>query len=72
MTDIHSCSYYCHKPECIKAQRDELRDKYIKPGQDVAKVTVEDFIQIADGKEDMIGTPIIWAQWPNEDEEKRT
>jgi len=24
---IHSCSYYCHQPECIKAQRDELRDK---------------------------------------------
>ena len=27
MTDIHSCSYYCHRPECIKAQRDELREK---------------------------------------------
>jgi len=27
MTDIHSCSYYCDRPECIKAQRDELRDK---------------------------------------------
>ena len=27
---IHSCSYYCHKPECIKAQRDELRDKLFK------------------------------------------
>jgi Protein of unknown function (DUF551) len=27
MTDIHSCSYYCDKPECIKAQRDELREK---------------------------------------------
>jgi hypothetical protein len=25
--DIHSCSYYCDRPECIKAQRDELRDK---------------------------------------------
>jgi hypothetical protein len=25
--NIHSCSYYCHLPECIKAQRDELRDK---------------------------------------------
>ncbi|MEN9588589.1 MAG: hypothetical protein RLZZ481_375 [Pseudomonadota bacterium] len=24
---IHSCSYYCHIPACIKAQRDELRDK---------------------------------------------
>ncbi len=27
MTDIHSCGYYCDKPLCIKAQRDELRDK---------------------------------------------
>jgi hypothetical protein len=25
--NIHSCSYYCHRPACIKAQRDELRDK---------------------------------------------
>ena len=24
---IHSCSYHCNKPECIKAQRDELREK---------------------------------------------
>ncbi|TXH16227.1 MAG: hypothetical protein E6R03_05785, partial [Hyphomicrobiaceae bacterium] len=23
----HSCSYFCDKPECIKAQRDELREK---------------------------------------------
>jgi hypothetical protein len=25
--NIHSCSYYCDRPACIKAQRDELRDK---------------------------------------------
>lgn len=25
MTDIHSCGYFCDRPECIKAQRDELR-----------------------------------------------
>ncbi len=23
--EIHTCSYYCEKPKCIKAQRDELR-----------------------------------------------
>jgi len=28
MSDIHSCSYYCDKPACIKAQRDELRDRF--------------------------------------------
>lgn len=26
--DIHSCGYHCDKPACVKAQRDELRDKY--------------------------------------------
>jgi len=26
-TDIHSCGYYCDRPICIKAQRDELRNK---------------------------------------------
>ena len=30
MDDVHSCSYYCHYPECIKAQRDELVDKFVK------------------------------------------
>ena len=30
MSDIHSCSYYCDRPECTKAQRDELRAKYVK------------------------------------------
>jgi hypothetical protein len=24
---IHTCSYYCERHECIKAQRDELRQK---------------------------------------------
>jgi hypothetical protein len=27
MSESHSCGYYCDRPECIKAQRDELRDK---------------------------------------------
>lgn len=26
---IHSCGYHCDRPECIKAQRDELRDKFV-------------------------------------------
>lgn len=25
---IHSCSYFCDLPACIKEQRDELRDRY--------------------------------------------
>lgn len=23
-TDVHTCSYYCERPGCIRAQRDEL------------------------------------------------
>ena len=31
MTDLHTCSYYCNRPECIKAQRDELRERLAQP-----------------------------------------
>lgn len=31
MTEVHSCSYYCDRPECIKAQRDELRERLAQP-----------------------------------------
>ena len=32
MTDnTQSCSYYCSHLDCIKSQRDELRDKYVLP-----------------------------------------
>ena len=24
---MHTCSYHCDRPECIRAQRDELRQK---------------------------------------------
>lgn len=34
MTEIHSCSYFCNRPECIKAQRDELRDRLMRPEQE--------------------------------------
>jgi hypothetical protein len=27
---IHTCSYYCDRPECIKAQRGELREAIAK------------------------------------------
>lgn len=32
---LHSCSYYCDRPECIKAQRDELVKK-LEPADDSA------------------------------------
>jgi hypothetical protein len=34
MSDIHSCSYHCDRPECIKAQRDELRERRAQPEQE--------------------------------------
>ena len=30
-TDIHSCSLYCDRPACIKAQRDQMRDEFAHP-----------------------------------------
>lgn len=29
----HTCSYYCERPECIRAQRDELRNRLEKVDQ---------------------------------------
>lgn len=26
-TDVHTCSYYCERPGCVRRQRDELRDR---------------------------------------------
>lgn len=31
---IHSCSYYCERPDCVKAQRDELRERLAQPEQE--------------------------------------
>lgn len=52
MTDVHSCSYYCDRPECIKAQRDELRDRLAQPEQEPQRqwrgLTDEDIAEIAE------------------------
>jgi hypothetical protein len=34
---IHSCSYYCENPACIRAQRDELRDTMMKYFDDASQ-----------------------------------
>ena len=38
MSDVHTCSYYCDRPACIKAQRDDLRDRQaaLQSGEPVA------------------------------------
>ncbi len=46
MIDIHSCGYYCDKPLCIKAQRDELRDKLF--AKEWHALTDEEIEQIVD------------------------
>ena len=30
MDDIQSCSYFCDRPACVKAQRDKLREYVYK------------------------------------------
>ena len=66
MTDIHSCSYYCDRPECIKAQRDELRDRLAQPKR--IQLTVRDFVVTVGDIEDAVGTPMYWAEWPNKEQ----
>ncbi len=41
MNDMHSCSYFCDRPACIKAQRDELRAALAaQPAEPVGDVVV--------------------------------
>ena len=41
---VHTCSYYCDRPGCLKAQRDELRDRL--EGLDAAKGGEDDFVML--------------------------
>ena len=38
--NIHTCSYYCDRPDCIKAQRDELRQK-LEQAESLDKLVAE-------------------------------
>jgi hypothetical protein len=46
MTDIHSCSYFCTRPACVLAQRDELRDKMLVQTELVDKWLTDDLPQV--------------------------
>ena len=35
--------------------------------QEPVQVTIKDFVKAVEGKEDMVGRPVYWAQWPNAD-----
>lgn len=53
MTDeIHSCSYFCEKPDCIKEQRDKLREMYLELADSHAK-SLKHAQNVADANGDM-------------------
>ena len=62
--DIHSCGYYCERPACLKAQRDELRDRL---AAELPLVRVEEFVELIKGKENFRGIPVMRTEWPLED-----
>ncbi len=35
--------------------------------QEPVQVTIKDFVKAVEGKEEMVGRPVYWAQWPNND-----
>ncbi len=35
--------------------------------QEPVQVAIKDFVKAVEGKEDLIGRPVYWAQWPNSD-----
>jgi len=41
-TDIHSCSMWCEKPGCIKAQRDQMRDEFAHPQVPLTEEEIDD------------------------------
>jgi len=76
--DIHSCGYYCDRPVCIIAQRDELRDKLFsdqavktysggKPNytQPIVRITtLEDIAKIKSKWEPTIDGWPLWSGLP--------
>jgi len=44
---------------------DALRTALAEPEQEPVQVTPIDFVTAVLGKEDCVGKPIMWAEWPN-------
>jgi len=48
------------------AYAEELRQAIAElESQELKQVTVKDFIHMVEGREDLIGRPVCFAQWPN-------
>jgi hypothetical protein len=47
------------------------KPNYVIPQETLgsAQVSPAEFIHIVEGKEDLTGNPIIWAQWPTKEKE---
>jgi hypothetical protein len=43
---IHTCSYYCDRPECVLAQRDELRQKLEQAEKQWVGLTDDDIWEV--------------------------
>ena len=41
---IHSCGYHCQIPECIKAQRNELVNRFVKDTADLAAKMTKHYV----------------------------
>ena len=43
---IHTCSYFCDRPECVRAQRDELRQKLEQTEKQWVGLTDDDIWEV--------------------------
>jgi len=48
--------------EAVKALNQAIAEL---ESQELKQVTVKDFVHMVEGKEDLIGRPVCFAQWPN-------
>jgi hypothetical protein len=52
-------------PEGVADAITALRTALAEPEQGPVQVTPIDFVTAVLGKEDCVGKPIMWAEWPN-------
>ena len=45
---IHTCSYSCERPACIKAQRDELAQRLLELVAEAVAAEREEILKLAD------------------------
>ena len=64
----HAIAFRNEHIEYLKEKLAELRQAIAEAEkQEPVRVTIKDFVKAVEGKEDMVGRPVYWAQWPNDD-----